>query len=286
MFRLGGVRLLQSGERKALNETGRKSQRTISQEFMTIKPNRSKVLFQTEGKAVSRQFARALSTGASGEVHEAEVITEAKSFSKATEKITGQQDTHVFQAETSKLLDIVAKSLYSEREVFVRELISNASDALEKLHLHKVSGDNILDPSLEEEIHIETNEADNTLCIQDFGIGMTKEEMIKNLGTIAHSGTGEFLRNAAADPDKKISTDDLIGQFGVGFYSSFMVADSVTVYSRSATPGSQAWCWKSTGAGSYEIAEASGVTQGTKIVIHLKPTEKKFSVENSVKDII
>ncbi|MDP2439557.1 MAG: ATP-binding protein, partial [archaeon] len=183
--------------------------------------------------ASPRFYSSGQSTTENDETLEAEVV-DAPAEAAAVEPEVTSTRTHEFQAETRKLLDIVARSLYSEREVFVRELISNASDALEKLRHRKVTSQPVGDPAHEEEIRITTDELENTLTIQDFGIGMSEAELIKNLGTIAHSGTGEFMNSISAETP----TNDLIGQFGVGFYSAFMVADKVTVFSKSALPGS------------------------------------------------
>ena len=160
-----------------------------------------------------------------------------------TETTVGSGEKYEFQAETRKLLDIVACSLYSDKQVFIRELISNASDALEKLRHKQVVGDPVNDDFLPLEINIYADAKSNTLIIQDYGIGMSKNELINNLGTIARSGTSEFVKNL----QQKQSSTNLIGQFGVGFYSSFMVADKVTVYSRSANVGEPGYMWSSDG---------------------------------------
>merc|ERR1712137_127238 len=196
-----------------------------------------------------------------------------------TEKVVGESSRHEFQAETRKLLDIVAKSLYTEKEIFIRELVSNASDALEKFRQTQVAGEPIIDSYIEPEIHITADNESNTITIQDFGIGMTDKELIENLGTIARSGTKEYVQKAE-------SSQTLIGQFGVGFYSCFMVADNVEVFSRSATEGSTGYLWKSDGSGSYELAEAEGVSRGTKIILQMREDCKEFSGEKVLKDIL
>jgi len=201
-----------------------------------------------------------------------------------TETITSQPKKHEFKSETSKLLGIVAHSLYTDREVFIRELISNASDALEKIrHLHLTTGE-YEDKYLDLEIHLSTDDKKKTITIQDFGIGMSQEELVENLGTIAHSGTQEFLKQleASSSPNKA----NVIGQFGVGFYSAFMVGKQVKVYSRSAKPGSKGYCWISDGSGEYSIAEADGVSRGTKIVIELRDSAQEFSKKKNVENII
>ncbi|XP_064172157.1 heat shock protein 75 kDa, mitochondrial [Anguilla rostrata] len=197
-----------------------------------------------------------------------------------TENVQGTFSKHEFQAETKKLLDIVARSLYSEKEVFIRELISNGSDALEKLRHRLMSGGGDTAPM---EIHLQTDAAKGTFTIQDTGVGMTQEELVSNLGTIARSGSKAFLD---ALQNQAEASGSIIGQFGVGFYSAFMVAERVDVYSQSAEPGSPGFKWSSDGSGAFEIAEASGVRQGTKIVLHLKDDCKEFSSEDRVKDVV
>ncbi|XP_051877132.1 heat shock protein 75 kDa, mitochondrial isoform X2 [Pristis pectinata] len=197
-----------------------------------------------------------------------------------SENVEGSFSNHEFQAETRKLLDIVARSLYSEKEVFIRELISNGSDALEKLRHRLVSSAQEHRPL---EIHLQSNAEKGTLTIQDTGIGMTREELIQNLGTIAHSGSKVFLE---ALQNQAESGSGIIGQFGVGFYSVFMVADRVEVYTQAAERGSPAYRWASDGSGMFEVAQASGVKPGTKIVIHLKEGCKEFATEDRVKEVV
>ncbi|CAH8590241.1 TNF receptor-associated protein 1, mitochondrial, variant 2 [Schistosoma haematobium] len=195
-----------------------------------------------------------------------------------------------FQAETQKLLDIVAKSLYSDKEVFVRELVSNASDAIERLRFQRLSGQvssSLSDEPLE--IHIRTDEAKKILVIQDTGIGMSKTELEKNLGTIAHSGSREFVSSMTGNKDSQKSVD-IIGQFGVGFYACFMVADKVDVYSRSrrdTNPQEVGSHWSSSGLnGEYEIGDAENVNPGTKIVLQLKDSASEFSKEDVLERIL
>jgi len=140
---------------------------------------------------------------------------------------TGEVQQHGFQAEVKQLLDIVIHSLYTDREIFVRELVSNASDALEKARLKQLTEKDVYQSDLELGITISTDEEANTITIQDTGIGMTRDELMENLGTIAHSGTKAFLEQLKAKGD---DSADVIGQFGVGFYSAFMAADKVEVY--------------------------------------------------------
>lgn len=212
--------------------------------------------------------------------------TEYHNIIKDTEKAKGESAKHQFQSETQMLLQIVAKSLYSDKEVFVRELVSNASDALEKLRYLRLSDSEIAqvagDRSLE--IHIGTDKQNRTLTIQDTGVGMTREELIANLGTIARSGSKAFLEKLK---DQNASdTSKIIGQFGVGFYSAFMVADKVEVFTKSFASDAEGLCWTSDGSGTFEISNADGVQPGSKIVIHLKPDSREFSDENTINRVI
>src|SRR5687767_6086241 len=187
-----------------------------------------------------------------------------------------------FQAEIKQLLDIVIHSLYTEKEIFVRELVSNASDALEKLRHTQLTEKEIFgDQPLE--INVTTDDKAKTLTIQDYGIGMTRAELIENLGTIAHSGSKAFLKALGEGGAKNTN---LIGQFGVGFYSAFMVAKSVKVYSHSWRASEPGHVWTSDGSGSYEIEESEGQRRGTKIVIELKDDCAEFSQEWKVKEIL
>ncbi|XP_045492318.1 heat shock protein 75 kDa, mitochondrial [Colias croceus] len=193
-----------------------------------------------------------------------------------------------FQAETRMLLDIVARSLYSDKEVFIRELISNASDALEKFRYLSVSSAPDL-PPLENtdrslEIRLCTDKQNRTLVFQDSGIGMTKEELIQNLGTIARSGSKSFIEEIKKQGSDQASS--IIGQFGVGFYSAFMVADKLEVYTRSSKTGSPGFKWSSDGSGTYEIEEVDNVPIGTKIVVYLKTDCREFADEETVRNII
>jgi TNF receptor-associated protein 1 len=187
-----------------------------------------------------------------------------------------------FQAEIKQLLDIVIHSLYTEKEIFVRELVSNASDALEKLrHTQLTEKDIFGDQPLE--INVTTDDKAKTITIQDYGIGMTRAELIENLGTIAHSGSKAFLKALGEGGAKNTN---LIGQFGVGFYSVFMVAKSVKVYSHSWQAGEPGHVWSSDGSGSYEIEEATDVSRGTKIVVELKDECAEFATESRIKEIV
>lgn len=181
---------------------------------------------------------------------------------------------HGFQTEVAKLLDLLANSLYSNKEVFLRELISNASDALDKLRFLSLTDQKLLgdDPILR--IRVKTDKDAGTLTISDNGIGMTVEEAQEHLGTIAKSGTDEFFKSLSGDAAKD---SQLIGRFGVGFYSSFIVADKVTVYSRSAKAAqNEGVCWESEGLGTYTAERIDRKERGTDIVLHLKADAQKF----------
>jgi TNF receptor-associated protein 1 len=191
--------------------------------------------------------------------------------------------TFEFQAEIKQLLDIVVHSLYTEKEIFVRELVSNSSDALEKLRHLQLTEKEIYDDKLDLEINLTTDDKAKTLTIQDFGVGMTRAELVENLGTIAHSGSKAFLK-ALGDSGKK--DVGLIGQFGVGFYAAFMVAKSVTVYSHSWRKDEPGQKWTSDGSGSYTIEESAGERRGAKVVIELKDDCAEFSQDWRIKEIL
>ena len=179
---------------------------------------------------------------------------------------------HSFQAEVSKLLDLVANSLYSEREIFLRELISNSADACEKLRYQSLSKKNILGDDKELKINIRVSKKKKYIEIQDNGIGMSNQELIDNLGTIARSGTSKFME---AMKDKKDSNVSAIGQFGVGFYSSYMVSDTVEVTSKSAED-EKSYLWQSNGKENYTIEEIENKKRGTIIKLNIKKDAEEF----------
>ncbi|MHA3771912.1 molecular chaperone HtpG [Verrucomicrobiota bacterium sgz303538] len=189
-------------------------------------------------------------------------------------------EKHAFQAEIAQLLDIVIHSLYTDKEIFVRELISNAADASEKLKFLQTSGAEIFQPDRPLNISVTTDDQAKTITFADAGVGMTHGELIDNLGTIAHSGSKAFLEQLKANKDDA----NLIGQFGVGFYSAFMVADKVTVYTRSYQPGETGWVWTSDGKTGYEIEPAGELDRGTRIVLHLRDAE--FAQATHIESII
>lgn len=188
-----------------------------------------------------------------------------------------------FKAETKQLLNILIHSLYKDREVFLRELLSNASDALNRLRFEMVTNQDVLDPKTELAIRIRVDKDARLLTIQDTGIGMTKEEMIENLGTIAQSGARKFLE---ATQEKSADLTQVIGQFGVGFYSVFMVAESVRVTSRSYKPRAKAVSWYATGEDTYRIDSAEMTERGTKVEVRLKEEAAEFADEYRLKNII
>ena len=188
-----------------------------------------------------------------------------------------------FKAETKQLLNILIHSLYKDREVFLRELLSNASDALNRLRFEMVTNQDVLDPAAELAIHIKVDKEARMLTIQDTGIGMTREEIIENLGTIAQSGARKFIE---ATKEKNADLTQVIGQFGVGFYSVFMVAEWVRVTSRSYHADAKAVSWYATGEEDYEVSLADMTERGTKVEIKLKEDASEFADEHRLKNII
>ncbi len=194
------------------------------------------------------------------------------------------KETFTFQAEVGKILDIMAHSLYSEKEVFLRELISNASDACDKLRYAAISDATLLDKNSELKIEIEVDKKDKIFILSDNGIGMSKEELIESLGTIAKSGTQAFMESLEGK-DEKDAKSSLIGQFGVGFYSAFMVSDKITVESKKAG-SSSAWSWSSDGKGSFEIDSVVRETVGTKVILSINDKDKEFLDPAKIETIV
>jgi len=195
-----------------------------------------------------------------------------------------QLQTFEFKAEMKQLLNIIVHSLYTHPEIFLRELISNASDALNKVRFRLLTDKNILDPDDELQIKIEVDEKKRLFVIEDNGIGMTYDELVNNIGTVARSGTLEFL-NRMKEEGKSLD-GNLIGQFGVGFYSVFMVTDEVIIETRSADINSKGYRWKSSGEGTFTIEEYDKKNRGTRISFILKDSAKEFSSEYRIKEII
>merc|ERR1711870_44609 len=216
-----------------------------------------------------------------GSEEAAEEKTEAKvvdGFSEADRaKMAEGSEKHEFQAEVDRLMDIIINSLYTDKQVFLRELISNAADALEKARFHSVQDETFLGETKDLEVKVEHDPEAKTISIVDTGVGMSKADLINNLGTVAKSGTTNFLEAMAEGGDA-----NLIGQFGVGFYSAFLVADRVTVTSKSNDDDTQ-HVWSSTADASFSIVEdPRGATlgRGSRITLHLKEDAVDFLSES------
>ncbi len=195
----------------------------------------------------------------------------------------GQTEALEYRTEVKQLLDILAHSLYTDREIFLRELISNASDALNRVQFELLTNQDAVDADRELAIHIQLDKDAKTLTIADSGIGMNHDELIQNLGTIAHSGAKTFIQSAAAD---KSRLDEIIGQFGVGFYAVFMVAAEVQVTSRSYRPEDTAWTWTSQGDSRFTLTPAEKSDRGTTITIKLKEDAEEFANPWRIEQII
>lgn len=194
------------------------------------------------------------------------------------------QETRGFQSEVKQLLHLMIHSLYSNKEIFLRELVSNASDAADKLRFKALSQPELYEGDAELRVRISFDKDNHTVTISDNGIGMTRDEVIENLGTIAKSGTKSFLEALGSD---QVKDSQLIGQFGVGFYSSFIVADKVTVKSRAAgTTPEQGVFWQSEGEGDYTIADITKADRGTEITLHLRPDDYEFLDDWRVRTIV
>ena len=195
-----------------------------------------------------------------------------------------QVEEFQFQAEMEQLLHLIVHALYTHREIFLRELISNASDALNKIRFRMLTDKHVLDPDADLKITIEVDPNEGTFAIEDSGIGMTREELIREIGTVARSGTLEFLKQL--QQQKGAVDASLIGQFGVGFYSVFMVAEEVTIETRHADPESRGYRWRSRGTGTFSIEEIERPHRGTRISFKLKEDAREFSEPERVKQII
>ena len=193
-----------------------------------------------------------------------------------------QKETLGFQTEVKQLLNLMIHSLYSNKEIFLRELVSNASDAADKLRFLALSNGDLYENDAELKVRISADKEANTVTITDNGIGMSREDVINSLGTIAKSGTAEFFQNLTGDQSKD---SQLIGQFGVGFYSAFIVADKVTVRTRKAGE-SQGIEWQSAGEGEYTLQEIDKPSRGTEIILHLREDETEFADEFRLRSIV
>jgi molecular chaperone HtpG len=198
--------------------------------------------------------------------------------------VVAHKETQSFQTEVSRVLDLVIRSLYSNKEIFLRELVSNASDAAEKLRFEALSNEGLYEDQGDLAIRLTVDTENGTLTISDNGIGMTRDEVVSNIGTIARSGTKAFIESMSGD---KAQDSQLIGQFGVGFYSAFIVADRVTIETRKAgTVADEGVRWESEGADSYSIENISKESRGTDITLHLREEEKEFLDEWRLRSII
>lgn len=198
--------------------------------------------------------------------------------------VEAQKETLGFQTEVKQLLHLMIHSLYSNKEIFLRELISNASDAADKLRFEALSAPELLEGDAELKIRVNFDKEANTLTIEDNAIGMSREEVLSNLGTIAKSGTAEFFKNLSGDAKKD---SQLIGQFGVGFYSAFIVADKVEVFTRRAgASATEGVLWSSEGQGEFEISTIEKADRGTRIVLHLKKDESEFADGFRLRNVI
>jgi molecular chaperone HtpG len=197
---------------------------------------------------------------------------------------TGQKENHQFATDNAKLLKLMIHSLYSNKEIFLRELVSNAADAADKLRFKALSHADLYEGDSDLRVRVSCDKVNNTLTISDNGIGMTHDQIVDHLGTIAKSGTAEFFSQLSGD---QASDSQLIGQFGVGFYSAFIVADSVTVRSRAAgVDASEGVEWTSAGEGEFTTAKISKTNRGTDIILHLKEEEKEYADDWRLKSIV
>lgn len=197
---------------------------------------------------------------------------------------TGQKQTHGFQTEVKQLLQLMIHSLYSNKEIFLRELVSNAADASDKLRFKALQNADLFEGDANLRVRISADAENNTVTISDNGIGMTHDEIVAHLGTIAKSGTADFFSKLSGDQAKD---SQLIGQFGVGFYSAFIVADKVTVRSRAAGAASnEAVEWSSEGEGEFTVQAIEKSGRGTDIILHLKEDEKEYADEWRLRSIV
>ena len=198
--------------------------------------------------------------------------------------VDASKETMEFQTEARQILHLMTHSLYSNKEIFLRELISNASDACDKLRFEALGNDDLYEGDGDLSITVDFDQDNKTVTITDNGIGMSRDEIIENIGTIASSGTKKFLESLTGDQARDAQ---MIGQFGVGFYSSFIVADKVTVVSRRAGAGKdEAVSWESDGQGSFTLENTEKESRGTVVTLHLKEGEEEFADNFRLRNII
>ncbi|OMJ10626.1 Heat shock protein 75 kDa, mitochondrial [Smittium culicis] len=247
---------------------------------------RLRTLRSVKISSLARPSFSALSIAQKGMNVKAAINTQKFLYSTSDSQKPIKENVFEFQAETKKLLQIVAHSLYSQREVFIRELISNASDAMEKLRYLSLT-DTSLHSQNSPQIDIFVDKDNKTISIQDNGIGMTEKELIENLGTIARSGSKKYIESLnSGETNSSEAAKNIVGQFGVGFYSGFMVGDSIEVFTRSAIEGSKAYHWKSDGLGYYSLSEIDDSPVGTKIVINVKEDATEYLDLNKIQEIV
>lgn len=209
---------------------------------------------------------------------------EAENVAEASSAGAPAIETFEFKAEMKQLLHLIIHSLYTHEEIFLRELISNGSDALNKIRFRMLTDRNVLDPDAAQQINISLDKEKNTLTLTDVGVGMSREDLMKRIGTVASSGTLDFVKEMKKG-DGPVDAQ-LIGQFGVGFYSAFMVADSITIDTRHADVDSVGLRWTSDGSGSYSIEQTDRTERGTTITLHLKEDKKEFTEPWRIRQII
>jgi molecular chaperone HtpG len=195
-------------------------------------------------------------------------------------------EQHEFKAEIQQLLNILVHSLYTDREIFVRELLSNATDALHRIKFEMLTERDVLDPDAELAIHVTVDRDARTITVTDSGIGMTCDELVENLGTIAQSGAAAFIKRMQELGEQDHPPVEMIGQFGVGFYSAFMAADQVQVVSRSYRPDAEPCQWVSDGSASFQVGSAERKERGTSVIVHLTEDSDEFLNEWQLEQVI